>query len=159
MTASDWNWRLEISPQDYPWDCAAASTAWALQTIGLEYSEQDVIAGLGPSRISPTYGLLDASGAGLVQWLGEIGVVAQNNPASSWDDVVAAAGYQPLVMGGRAWYHWVGVRMGGICAVGSDIDYLAIANSAAGWMGIGQSINSDQFEELGTFSAVWFTQW
>ena len=159
MGTSDWNWRHEVELQDYPWDCAAASTAWALQAAGLDYSEQDVIDGLGPSRISPTYGLLDASGAGLVQWLGEIGVTAENNPNASFSDCMAAAGYQPMVIGGRAWNHWSGVRMGGPAAGRPDILELALANPAPGWMSIGQAIDPMQFCSLGPFSAVWFTLW
>lgn len=159
MGVEDWNWRAPAEIQDYSWDCAAASTAWALQTIGRWYTEDEVIAGLGPSRISPAYGLLDASGAGLVQWLGEIGVVAENNPSASWNDVVAAAGYQPMVIGGRNWYHWVGVRMGGIAFIGSDIGWISLANPAPGWMGVGQELSHSQFDSLGAFSAVWFTQW
>lgn len=159
MAASDWDWRHPAELQDVPWDCAAASLAWCLQACGHNYSEQDVVNGLGPSRISPTYGLLDASGAGLVQWLGEIGIGAQNNGSATWDDVVAAAGYQPMLIGGRAWNHWTGVRMGGPCAVGVDVGYLALANPSPGWMGVGQYIDDGQFEGLGTFSAVWITQW
>jgi hypothetical protein len=32
-------------------------------------------------------------------------------------------------------------------------------NSAAGWMGIDQFMFDDDFARLGTFSAVWFTNW
>jgi hypothetical protein len=156
---SDWNWRHPVQYQDYPWDCAAASTAWALQTIGLEYSEQDVIAGLGPGRISPTLGLLDASGAGLVEWLSEIGVVAENNAYASWDNMVSAAGFQPMVMGGRTWYHWTGVRMGGIAAGYGDLGVVALANTAAGWQGIDQALDRQDYANLGEFAVVWFTQW
>lgn len=159
MATTDWDWRLAPDYQDYPWDCAAASTAWCLRTIGLDYDETDVIHGLGPSRISPTYGLLDASGAGLVEYLAEIGVVAENNPAASWSDVVAAAGYQPMVIGGRSWYHWVGVRMGGIAAVGVDVGALALMNPAPNWMGVDQALYQADFDRLGQFSAVWFTVW
>jgi len=159
MGVSDWNWRLPADVQDYPWDCSAASTAWALRTIGLDYSEQDVIEGLGPTRISPTYGLLDASGAGLVSWLGEIGINAQNNPAASWGDVVAAAGYQPMVIGGRAWCHWVGVRMGSDAVGFSDTFPLVLMNPAPEWMGVGQFLTLQNFEALGPFSAVWFSSW
>lgn len=159
MGVTDWNWAHPVDLQDYAWDCAAASVAWCLQSIGWPWSEQQVITGLGPTRISPTYGLLDASGAGLVQWLGEIGINASNNESASWDDVVAAAGYQPMCIGGRAWYHWVGVRMGGPAALGGDIGAIAIANPAPGWMGVEQSLTLPAFESLGTFSAVWFNSW
>ncbi len=159
MAAADWNWRAAVELQDYPWDCAAASTAWALQAAGLPYTEQDVITGLGPTRISPTYGLLDASGAGLVEWLAEIGVVAQNNAQASWPNLVDSAGFQPMVIGGRSWYHWVGLRMGGPCSVGVDIGALALANPAPGWMGVDQILYVGDFDRLGAFSAVWFVDW
>jgi len=159
MGVTDWNWRLPTDLQDYPWDCAACSLAWALRTVGFTHTEQDVIAGLGPGRISPTYGLLDASGAGLVEYLGEIGVQADNNPAATWSDVVAAAGFQPMVMGGRAWCHWVGVRMGADAAGVSPDLPLILMNSAPGYMDVDQVLYEDQFARLGQFSAVWFLDW
>lgn len=159
MGLSDWDWHLPIDPQDYPWDCAAASTAWAMRTVGFDITEQDVIAGLGPGRISPTYGLLDASGAGLVSYLGEMGIDAANNPAASWADTMAAAGYQPVVMGGRAWNHWSGLRMGSDAVGRPDLAALALANPAGGWMGVGQTMKEAQFDELGPFSVVWFVSW
>lgn len=159
MGLQDWNWRLPADPQDYPWDCAACSTAWALRTVGLDYSEQDVINGLGSSRITPTYGLMDASGAGLVEYLAEIGVLAENEPSASWSDVVGAAGHQPMVIGGRAWCHWVGVRMSGLTTGHAEVDALALMNSASGWCGIDQVLHPYDFEQLGPFSAVWFTAW
>lgn len=159
MSLTDWNWLLAADPQDYPWDCAACSTAWAMRTVGFAVTEQDVIAGLGPGRISPTYGLLDASGAGLVSYLGEQGITAENNADASWDEVMAAAGYQPLVMGGRAWCHWTAVRMGSVAVQRPDLDLLALMNPANGYMGVTQVMYRSDFEALGPFSAVWFTSW
>lgn len=159
MGTSDWNWRLAHDPQDVSWDCAACSTAWCLRTIGLDYSEADVVKGLGSGRINPYYGLLDASGAGLVEYLAEVGVVAQNNPAASWGDVVAAAGFQPMVIGGRTWCHWVAVRMGSSCAAVSDRYPLLLMNPADGYMGVGQTLSPEQFASLGPFSAVWLLDW
>jgi hypothetical protein len=159
MGVSDWNWRLPVDPQDYPFDCAAAATAWALRSIGRTETEQDVIAGLGPSRITAEYGLMDASGAGLVEYLGELGIAAANNPSASWYDVTSAAGFQPMVIGGREWCHWVGVRMGSAAAEGRIPDVLALMNSAAGWMDVYQTLEPSDFDQLGEFSAVWFTSW
>lgn len=159
MAPTDWNWRLATDPQDYPWDCSATSLAWCLRTIGLAYSELDVIQGLGPSRITPTYGLLDASGAGLVDYLAEIGIAAESNPDASFDQIQAAAGNQPMVMGGRAWCHWVAVRMGSLTAFGEPSGALVLMNPASGWMGVEQTLWYQQFNELGPFSAVWFTAW
>lgn len=159
MGVQDWNWLLAADPQDYPWDCAACSLGWALRTISYDLSEEDVISGLGPTRISPTYGLLDASGAGLVSYLGELGIAAANNPNASFADVMAAAGYQPMVMGGRAWNHWCAVRMGSAAVGQPDLQTLALMNPSDGWMGVGQSMSPEQFDALGSFSAVWFEAW
>ena len=159
MSLSDWNWRLPRDNQDLPWDCAACSTAWAMRTIGYEVSEQDVISGLGPTRISPTYGLLDASGAGLVSYLAEMGITAENNPQASWAEVMAAAGYQPMVIGGRAWCHWVAVRIGSAVTARQSLNALALMNPAPGYMGVDQVLDEPWFNDLGPFSAVWFTAW
>lgn len=159
MAASDWNWLLARDNQDYPWDCAACSTAWSLRTIGFVLTEQDVIAGLGPSRISPSFGLLDASGAGLVSYLEELGVHAANNPSATWTDVTGAVGYQPLLLGGRAWGHWVATRMYGRFAGYPGPDAVALMNPAPGYMGVDQVLDERAFDQLGPFSAVWFTSW
>jgi len=162
---ADWNWRHQVELQDVPWDCAAASTAWAMQACGHQVTEADVVAGLlAMGAISPTYGLMDASGAGLVAYLATQGITAENNASASWADVQAAAGYQPMVIGGRAWCHWSGLRMGTwtvetLSGVAPDVEALALANPAPGWMGVGQILLADQFAQLGSFSAVWFTSW
>jgi hypothetical protein len=159
VAIGDWDWTLPADPQDYPWDCAACSTAWCLRAIGLDYSEDAVIQGLGGSRITRAHGLMDASGAGLVAYLAEIGIGAENNPAATFDDCLAAGGYQPMVIGGRAWCHWVAVRMGGAAYGRPDLGVLALMNPADGYMGISQMLGRDDFDRLGPFSAVWFTSW
>jgi hypothetical protein len=159
MGLEDWNWRLPVELQDVPWDCAAASLTWCLNTIGRTETEADVVAGLGPARISPALGLLDASGAGLVEYLGELGIGAANNSNASFDDVLAAAGYQPMLMGGREWCHWVGVRICSPLFPSANDQVLALANPAPGWMGINQVLTRYEFLQLGAFSAVWFTSW
>lgn len=159
MALGDWNWLLEKDLQDYPWDCSACSTAWALRAIGRSETEQDVIQGLGPSRISSTYGLLDASGAGLVDYLGELGIQASNNASASWAETMAAAGHQPMVIGGRAWCHWVAVRVGSDAIGQPDLNALALMNPAPGYGDVDQVLYSYDYERLGPFSAVWFEAW
>lgn len=159
MTLTDWNWLLPTDLQDYPWDCSATSTAWCLRTIGYPHTEQDVIEGLGPARISPSLGLLDASGAGLVTYLGEMGIQAENNPAASWSDILAAAGHQPMVIGGREWCHWTAVRMGSWAIQRPDLNVLALMNPSPGYRGVYQTMEDYQFAVLGPWSAVWFTAW
>lgn len=159
MSLTDWNWLLPADKQDYPWDCSACSTAWAMRTIGYAVSEQDVIAGLGPTRISPSLGLLDASGAGLVSYLAEQGISADNNGDASFKEVMDAAGHQPMVIGGRAWCHWVAVRLGSDLTQHPELKMLALMNPAPGYMGVDQVLEADFFQALGPFSAVWFTSW
>lgn len=156
MSIDSWDWRHPVELQDVPWDCAAASLAWCLQAYGLAYTEAEVIEGLGPGRISPAYGLLDASGAGLVEYLAEIGIHAANNSDSTWPDVAAAAGFQPMLIGGRAWNHWVGVRISDRPFDTAAATCLALANPAPGWYGIAQLLHEWDFAQLGPFSAVWF---
>lgn len=159
MGVEDWNWRLATDLQDYAWDCAACSLAWCLRSVGFTLTEQDVINGLGPSRISPTLGLLDASGAGLVSYCAELGVDAQNSADASWNDLVAAAGYQPMLVGGRAWNHWVAVRMGADALWLDTALPLLLMNPSPGYMGVYQTLSQGDFDNLGPFSAVWFNSW
>lgn len=159
VSLETWNWRLPPELQDVPWDCAAASLTWCLNTVGRNVTEADVVAGLGPSRISPQYGLLDSSGAGLVSYLAEIGIVADNLDPLSWQDCLNLAGHNPMLMGGRAWYHWTGVRVSGPTFGYPDLPICLLANPAPGWQGIDQSLQDWQFSALGSFSAVWFASW
>ena len=156
MGVEDWNWRYPVELQDVAWDCAAASLTWALNAYGHATTEAEVVAGLGPSRISPTYGLMDASGAGIVAYLAELGIPAMNNADASWDDIWGAAGYQPMIIGGRQWYHWVGVRMGSSAFGAGSSNIVFLANPAPGYMGIEQWLDRLDFDGLGPFSAVWF---
>jgi hypothetical protein len=156
MGVQDWDWKWPVELQDVPWDCSAASLTWALNAYGHGTSEADVVAGLGPQRISSQWGLLDASGAGLVSYLAELGIPAANNPDATWNEIEGAAGYQPMVIGGREWCHWVGVRMGGPAFMGDFRHIVLLANPAPGYRGVDQALDLDQFEALGPFSAVWF---
>jgi hypothetical protein len=156
MSLTDWNWRYPVELQDVPWDCAAASLSWCLRAFGRSETEADVVAGLGPARISPALGLLDASGAGLVSYLGELGISAANNPDAFFEDVTAAAGFQPMLIGGRAWGHWTGVRISDAPLNSGVALVLALANPSPGWMGVHQALGISEFNRLGRFSAVWF---
>lgn len=159
MGVQDWNWRLPTDLQDYAWDCAACSLAWCLRTIGRTETEDDIIAGLGPTRISPSLGLLDASGAGLVEYCAELGIEAYNDAQTSWQELVDAGGYQPMVVGGRNWCHWVAVRMAGPAAGRPDLGLVVLMNPSPGYMNVGQYMDSADFADLGPFSAVWLASW
>lgn len=108
--------------------------------------------------MTPQYGLMDASGAGMAGWLnqeyGEFGYLASNEASVDFDEVAdeAAELVHPLMIGGRAWCHWVGVRW-----YDAGRDELEIANSAGGYMGVGQTLSRAQWASLGAFSLVRLT--
>lgn len=156
MGVEDWNWKHPVELQDVAWDCAAASLTWALNAYGLSMTESEVVAGMGPTRISPTYGLLDATGAGLVSYLSELGISASSNPHATFQEILDGAGYQPMVMGGREWCHWTGVRIAGPAFGRPDLPYVLLANPAPGWWDVEQWMYQGTFDALGPFSAVWF---
>ena len=159
VALSDWNWKLPVELQDVAWDCAAASLTWCLNAAGYAETEAQVVAGLGPARISPAYGLLDASGQGLVEYLSELGIGADYDDSVDWSEMLGSAGHQPMLMGGRAWCHWTGVRLSSQLFPEYNLEALWLANPAPGWMGVYQTITPEQYAALGTFSAVWFTDW
>lgn len=143
--------------QDWDWDCSQESAQYCLRSWGRDPDDDWMEASLIQSgTVTPEYGLMDASGAGMADWFnaeyGEFGYLASNEPSVSFDDVAqeAAEGKHPLMIGGRAWYHWVGCR-------GFDGDVLLIANSAEGYMGITDWLSRGQFEALGPFSMVRLT--
>jgi len=156
MAAADWEWRYPVELQDVPWDCAAASLTWCLNAYGHPITEAEVVAGLGQARISPTYGLLDASGAGIVSYLSELAIPAMNNPDATWTEIMDGAGHQPMLIGGRGWCHWTGVRMSSWTFGYTGTDVVLLANPAPGYAGVQQWLDPMQFEDLGPFSAVWF---
>jgi hypothetical protein len=131
------------------WTCSICSTWWGLTSLGYEVDKAALVADMSPWPVDPAVGLLDASGAGLVQYIQEhYAVPAANIAYATWENVLALAGTYPVLLGGRGWYHWCGCR--GINADGT----LALANSAPGWKGVGQAMSRAQFEGLGPFSMV-----
>lgn len=140
--------------QNDPWSCAPTSTRWAMTALGRHPSESWMESQmLADGIVSKEEGLLVASGGPLAAWItaqyGEFGYAASNDPSVSFDDVVAEAGKYPLLLGGRAWGHWSGVR-----GLSASTDTLMLANPADGWMGVGQTMNRQQFAALGPFSMV-----
>lgn len=140
--------------QDWDWDCSQESAQWCLRSWGrtpdddwMEQSLQD------QGVVTPQYGLMDASGAGMADWFnreyGEFGYLASNEASVTFDDVAAEAAMlsHPVMIGGRAWCHWVGCR-------GYSAGLLLLANSADGYMGVGQTLSRGQWDALGSFSMV-----
>ena len=136
--------------QVQPWTCSIRSTMWLLKSIGFDITPADAQDGMSPRYVNSDVGLLDASGAGIVQYLSEAhGIEAFNRAPVSFDDVAGWAGRYPVAIGGRNWGHWSAVR-----GVDSDGN-LVMANPGGTGPRYGQqTLNRDQFEQLGWFSAV-----
>jgi hypothetical protein len=144
--------------QQNSWSCAVRATyaaLWVLAQKGLippvSYGDdglRDVYNLLVPTYDDASVGLHDATGAGIVQALRSWGIEAHNKEGVTIEEVRAKAGKIPVLIGGRAWNHWVYVR-----GVESD-GTLILANPAGKWMGIGSEL-LDSFTRLGPFSMVW----
>jgi hypothetical protein len=64
-----------------------------------------------------------------------------------------------MVIGGRAWCHWVAVRLGSGLLEATYQDALFLMNPSPGYMDVFQVLDPADFDQLGPFSAVWFTSW
>lgn len=136
-------------PQTLDWSCSACSLAWLNRAMGIQFAQDEysAIEYIGtPENINANYGLMDGSGARLVQCLREQGVAAFNG-WFSWLDTCKLAQHMGLLIGGAEWYHWVGVR-------GYSDGALHLANSAQGWMGVYTTLNDAQWSGLGPFAVV-----
>lgn len=153
-----YDWKQPHILQQADWDCAEESCHWMLCAWGRAPDEAWIENSLVSSGVvSPYYGLMDASGAGLAAWInqeyGEFGYLASAADVS-FDDVAAEAGSHthPIQIGGRAFYHWVGVR-------GYDVanDLLLLANPSPGYRGVYQTLGRGQWDALGAWSMVRLT--
>lgn len=145
--------------QDDDFSCAPTSLRWAMTSLGRKPGAtyiEDLLVKDGV--VSKDLGLLDASGAQLAAWVGKHGAdyygddgfYANNEPSVAFDGVALEGDHTyPLLIGGRAWNHWVGVR-----GYDATRDLLLLANPSDGWMGVGQTMSREQFAALGPFSMV-----
>lgn len=137
--------------QQVDYDCSAASTAWFGRSIGWGWTEMNVLWEFSRAGIiSPAWGLLDATGAGIVSWLALQPLQATNGHLD-WTTMTSLSGGGPLIMGGASFNHWIGVRQ-----LLSD-QVVSVANSARGWMGVYDTLNESQFAALGPFNGVWLS--
>jgi hypothetical protein len=143
-------------PQDADYDCSQESAQWCLRSWGRNPDDAWMTQSLIDQGVmTPQYGLMDASGAGMADWLnreyGEFGYVASNEPSVTFDQVAneAAEVAHPLMIGGRAFYHWVGCS-----GWSSSGDVLLLANSALGYKGVWDTLSRAQWAQLGPWSLV-----
>lgn len=144
----DPNTPTELQVQN--WTCSIRSMIWLLKSLGIAVTPAEAQDVMAPRFVNADVGLRDASGAGVVQALREHwGVAARNQNPMSFDEVAALAGHVPLMIGGRNWGHWTAVR-------GFDGESLILANPGGTGPRYGQqTLNRDQFHQLGPFSGVW----
>jgi len=140
--------------QEEDFDCSQESLEWALHALGREPSDDWLESTMITEGVmSAADGLLDASGADLAAFVrrhyGEFGFDANHAPSVDFDELAAEIGPYPILIGGRAWGHWSGVR-------GYDParDLLLLANPADGWKDVGQTMSRQQWADLGPFSMV-----
>lgn len=141
-------------PQENSYDCSQDSLEWALWALGRRPDNGWMEATMIAERVmSAADGLLDASGAGLAAFVrrqyGEFGFDANNENPISFDALAAEIGPYPMLIGGRAWGHWSGLR-----GYDPQRDVLLLANPAENYKGVGQTLSREQFNVLGPFSMV-----
>lgn len=141
--------------QEEDFDCAQESTEWAMSALGRHpddgWMESTMIA---EGVLSAELGLLDGTGHDLAdfiqrQW-GEFGFLSNNETNISFTFAALEGGHAyPILIGGRAWNHWVGVR-----GYDAGRDVLLLANPSPGYKGVGDTLSEAQFHALGPFNMV-----
>jgi hypothetical protein len=142
---------VDIQPDD--WSCSEQSAQWLLRAIGRNPGD-DWIRGqlLDNGLVTREYGLMDGSGAALAAWLqreygDEMGLTFTSKNGATWEDIAAIAGKQPMMIGGRSWNHWSGVRRmkdGG----------LELANPSPNWREVGNLLDRAEFDRWGSWSYI-----
>ncbi len=148
----------EVIRQKNDWSCAVRSTyaaLWAMAQQGhgepVTYGDggpRDVYDWMVPTYDDPSVGLHAADGSGLVEVLRSHGYAADRLSPALLANVQARAGRQPVLIGGRAWNHWVYVS--GVEPDGT----LILENPSPGFAGISGQLR-DSWDRLGPFTAVW----
>jgi hypothetical protein len=108
----DSSFPVQVQPDDF--SCSIYSTAWVVQSIGVDVPPETMRGFMQGPLVSPDLGLLDGSGSGIANLLRTQWGLSASNRGVSFDDVAARAGQQPIALGGHNWSngvgHWVGVR-------------------------------------------------
>ena len=135
-------------PQSRGWTCSACSIDWVFHSTGLnpESNREWVVGQLGyPDCINENVGLRDTACA--VDLLSEY--APTNQEWVGWDRAWELCSYTTGLLNSTTWQHFVAIR-------GTQGGALWVANSAIGWMGIGETIDRGQFERWsGSWQIVW----
>lgn len=142
---------VDLQPDDF--SCSEQSAQWLLRSIGRNPGDawiEGKMLDLG--LMTREYGLMDASGASLAAWLqkeygDEMGLTFTSKNGATWEDMAAIAGRQPMMIGGRSWGHWSGVRR-------LQPDGLELANPAPNWRDVGLLLDRAEFDRWGSWSYI-----
>lgn len=151
-----------IDKQPTGWGCALESTQWLLRSIGRNPDANDPVndpwlrSQLVPGIISEDNGLNNADGKALAAWItreygAEMGFTAHAADVT-YDDVLAGAGVNPTLIGGRRWGpggHWSGVRR-------ADAEgRLELANPSPGYTRVGTHLDRAEWDARGPWTAIY----
>jgi hypothetical protein len=150
----DFNVFTDVLYQNNDWSCSVNSGLWMLQTLGLDVTWQQLKDIMVPRYATPEQGLLTADGSNLALVLRRhFDLPAFSKGVVDWGELTAMAGTRPMAIGGRRWYHYVGVRR--VLETGN----LHLANPAPGYVPFGERVyqvmDRKDFDNLGAFCAVW----
>jgi hypothetical protein len=142
---------VDLQPDD--WSCSEQSAQWLLRSIGRKPGDawiRDQL--LTNGLVTPELGLMDASGVQLARWLqkeygDEMGLVVKAVAPVLWEDILTMAGTRPVMIGGRGWNHWSGVRR-------ARGNVLELANPAPNWKGVGTELDMNEWAAQGPWSAI-----
>lgn len=151
---------IDVQPDD--WSCSLQSVQWLLRSIGRNPDKNDphgdpwLKSELVPHIVSPEVGLRKATGEDMADWLNrqygqEMGFTAHYADVT-FDDVLAGAGTNPMMVGGRRYGpggHWVGIRRA------DENGWLELANPAPNYTNTGTHLDRAEWDARGPWSAIW----
>ena len=154
-----YDWQEPSRLQETDADCACESIEWCLYAWGRTPDDDWIEQSMQAAGVwNPQVGCTDATGAGLATWVNEQygspadgGYLASNEAEATWEMVTAeaAALKHPIALGGRAFYHWVGVRN-----FDTSSNTLLLANPAPGYQGVYDTLTRSHWDALGPWSYV-----
>lgn len=142
--------------QAYEWTCSICSTTWVLSSTGVLDSSGDVYADrqrvgneMGyPGCVNEVYGCM--SSQCVVDEFARYGLPARQAWVN-FDQAYAIAAQTTGVINPTGQYHYMAIR-------GVTDGLLWLANSAPGYMGVGETMDRGQFNSLGPVQLVYLEQ-
>jgi len=139
--------------QAYSWTCSVCSTTWVLQATATAYQDADIYDAryavgteMGyPGCVNEVYGCM--SPQCVVDELGAHGLIARQ-VWPTFDQAYAIARTNTGTINPTGQYHYMAIR-------GTSGPDLWVANSAPGYMGVGDTLSRDQFNALGPVSVIY----